>query len=110
MIKMVALVKRKEDMKRNEFIRYLVNTHAPLEKKWPGLLKYVISSDIRFSNVNKKEYDGLAELWFKDENTLNMALESPERKISREDFQKFVKEVEIIVTKEHIILDKIKNL
>ena len=79
-------------------------------KKWPGLLKYVISSDIRFSNVNKKEYDGLAELWFKDENTLNMALESPERKISREDFQKFVKEVEIIVTKEHIILDKIKNL
>ena len=54
MIKMVALVKRKEDMKRNEFIRYWVNTHAPLEKKWPGLLKYVIISDIRFSNVNKK--------------------------------------------------------
>ncbi len=106
MIKMVAVVKKKEGMERNEFVKYWLDVHAPLEKKWPGLKKYVISPAIGAPGGGEPEYDGLAELWFEDEDALKKALESQERKISREDFLKFVGKASMMITKEHVVLDK----
>lgn len=108
MIKMVAMVNRKEGMERNEFIDYWLNIHAPLEKKWPGLKRYVISITTSAPGGGEPEYDGIAELWFEDDDALKKALESRERQISREDFLKFVGRASIIFTKEHVILDEEK--
>ncbi len=90
MIKMVAMVKKKEGMETGEFVRYWIEVHAPLEAKWPGLKRYVISPAIGAPGGGEPEYDGVAELWFEDEQAMNEALASPERQISREDFLKFV--------------------
>jgi uncharacterized protein (TIGR02118 family) len=105
MIKMVAMVKKKEEMERGEFIRYWLEVHAPLEAKWPGLKKYVISPAIGAPGGDEPEYDGVAELWFEDEKAMNKALESPERQVSREDFLKFVGGATMMVTEEYVILD-----
>lgn len=109
MIKMVAMVKKKREMSKEDFVRYWLEVHAPLEKKWPGLKKYVISTTTGAPGGGEPEYDGLAELWFDDENALNTALASNERQISREDFLKFVESAKIILTQEHIIHDEIKK-
>ncbi len=109
MIKIVATVKRKEGMGRDEFVKYWLDVHAPLEKKWPELKKYVISTTIGAPGGGEPEYDGIAELWFEDEDALKRALESPERRISREDFLKFVGKASMIITEEHVVLDKLKG-
>ncbi len=110
MIKMVAMIKRKDNMGREEFNKYWLEVHAPLEKKWPGLKKYVISTTIgAVAPAGEPEYDGIAELWFEDEAALKKALESQERKISREDFLKFVGKAAMIVTEEHVIHDEIEG-
>jgi uncharacterized protein (TIGR02118 family) len=106
MIKMVAMVKRKEGMAKDEFIRYWLEVHAPLEKIWPGLKRYVISPAIGAPGGGEPEFDGVAELWFENEEAMNRALESPERQVSREDFLKFVGGATMLVTKEHVILDE----
>lgn len=106
MIKMIAVVKRKDGMGREEFNKYWLEVHAPLEKKWPGLKKYIISTVIGVPGGGEPEYDGVAELWFEDEDALKKALESRERQISREDFLKFVGKASMIITKEHVILDE----
>lgn len=109
MIKMIAVVKRKEGMGREEFNKYWLEVHAPLEKKWPELKKYIISTAIGAPGGGEPEYDGIAELWFEDEAALKKALESVERKISREDFLKFVGKASMFITREYVILDKIEG-
>lgn len=108
MIKMVALVSKKREMPKEEFIRYWLEVHAPLEKKWPGLKKYVISVATGAFGGGP-EYDGMAELWFEDEKALNAALASEERRLSREDFMKFIGSAKIMLTEEHVITDEIKK-
>lgn len=108
MIKMVALVNKKKDMDKEDFVRYWLDIHAPLEKKWPGLKRYVISTTVKVLGGEGLEYDGVAELWFEDEDALNVALASKERAVSREDFLKFVDNAKVIITEEHVIHDQIK--
>lgn len=109
MIKMVALVNKKESMSREDFVRYWIDVHAPLEKKWPGLERYVISTTLKVLGGEGPDYDGMAELWFEDEDALNAALASQERQVSREDFLKFVKSAKIIVTEEHVVHDRLRG-
>jgi uncharacterized protein (TIGR02118 family) len=110
MIKMVALVNKKRDLNNKDFVRYWLDIHAPLEKKWPGLKRYVISTTVGvFGGSDKPEYDGVAELWFNDEDALKVALASEERAISREDFLKFVDNAKIMITKEYVIHDEINK-
>jgi uncharacterized protein (TIGR02118 family) len=104
MIKMVALVNKKGDMTKEEFEKYWIEVHASLEAKWPGLKKYIISTTTRSLGKKEARYDGMAELWFDDEESLKKALESREREVSKEDFQKFVESAEIFLTKENIIV------
>ncbi len=106
MIKMVAMVKKKEGMETGEFVRYWIEVHAPLEAKWPGLKRYVISPAIGAPGGGEPEYDGVAELWFEDEQAMNKALASPERQVSREDFLKFVGGATMMVTEEHVIVEE----
>jgi uncharacterized protein (TIGR02118 family) len=79
-----------------------------LEKKWPGLKRYVISTTVGALGDGRAEYDGMAELWFEDRAALNRALASEEREISKKDFLTFVGGAKIFLTEEHVILDKKK--
>jgi uncharacterized protein (TIGR02118 family) len=108
MIKMVALVRKKREMSKEDFRRYWLEVHAPLEKKWPGLKKYVIS--VAAGGFEEEaEYDGMAELWFEDEKALKKALASEERRASREDFIRFVGGAKIMLTEEYVIINEMNK-
>lgn len=105
MIKMVALVNKKKNVGKEDFLRHWLEVHAPLERKWPNLKKYVISSVIGGLGNEAPDYDGMAELWFDDEESLKEALASRERQSSREDFLTFVENIRVMITREYVIHD-----
>lgn len=71
MIKMIALLKRRPELSRTEFVKHWRETHGPLARGIPGLRRYIQSHivgersrpDIPDISV---EVDGIAELWFDD--------------------------------------------
>jgi uncharacterized protein (TIGR02118 family) len=66
MIKTIAIASRKSDMTHEEFIKYWRTTHAALVKKlWPGLKKYV-QSEIIVPPGQKREFDGIVEMYYDD--------------------------------------------
>lgn len=68
-IKMIALLQRRPELSRAEFIRHWRETHGPLAQGIPGLRRYIQSHlvaersrpDIPDLPV---DVDGIAELWF----------------------------------------------
>jgi len=78
MVKMIALLTRKEGLSHEDFVRHWEGTHAPLAHGVPGLRRYVQSHivgeqtrpDIPTTAV---EVDGIAELWFDDKAALEGA-------------------------------------
>jgi len=76
MVKLVAVIRKREETMPDEFLRYWREVHAPIVARLPGLRRYVISPAI--GRGAGPEYDGIAELWFDDRESLERALASPE--------------------------------
>ena len=67
MIKVIAVLHKRADMSREEFVRYWRDVHAPLVKKMPGLRRYVINPALEAHPKGAPlAFDGVAELWFDD--------------------------------------------
>ena len=71
MIKVLALLKKKADLSRAEFITYYENRHAPLILSlFPDIADYrrnfVDRSDAVESGVAAIDFDCVTELWFAD--------------------------------------------
>ena len=65
-MKLIALLKAKPGMTREEFARRWVDGHAPLTLKFPNLKGYRINVAIEEYQELEGElpYDGTAELWW----------------------------------------------
>jgi len=65
-VKLIALLKAKPGMTREEFARRWVDGHAPLTLKFPNLKGYRINVAIEEYQELEGElpYDGTAELWW----------------------------------------------
>jgi uncharacterized protein (TIGR02118 family) len=104
MVKIVTLIKRKAGMSKEDFSEYWANVHAPLamsEKGPPGFRRYAQVDRLRtpvvgeagFEHLQDAEFDGIAEMWFDDWDSLNDCLTfffGDEGKAVREDMDKFV--------------------
>lgn len=89
MIKYVGIVTRRPGMSRAEFLRYWQEVHGPLAAALPGLRRYVQNPPLEIPG-RESRYDGLAELWFDDLESLRAALRSPEGQRLRADEQQFI--------------------
>jgi len=80
-IKLVFCLRRKPDLSREEFQRYWREHHAPLVRQHAsalGIRRYVqlhsiddaISSAVAGPRRSPEPFDGVAELWFDDLETL----------------------------------------
>ena len=79
MIKRFVILRRKPSMSVAEFRHYWENVHGPLIAKIPGLRKYTqyhVQSE-RLDN-NDPPVDGIAELWFDNEDAQKAAYATPE--------------------------------
>lgn len=72
MVKMIAMVKKKEGLTVEEFAQYWYQKHAPLALKiapqsvTAGWKKYLQNYAVSFNGESHAPYDGVAELYFSD--------------------------------------------
>jgi uncharacterized protein (TIGR02118 family) len=89
-------------MDDDESRRYLLNVHAPLAKKMPGVRRYVMNIVQRPPN-REPDYHALAELWFDDRESMKKTFSSPEGEITQKDTEAFAAKMMTLFIDEHEI-------
>jgi uncharacterized protein (TIGR02118 family) len=106
MIKLVYCITKKTGLTDEEFFRYWKSVHGPIGARIPRLRKLVQSHRLTLpGDRNRPDYDGMAELWFDDVETLLAARQSPEWRASSEDEANFIDQSKVayFVSEEHPI-------
>ena len=104
MIKAIYFIKRKPGMDVAAFQKYWLSTHAEIVKKVPQLRGYVQCHTL-LSGYRKGApvYDGVAELWFDDIETMRRIAELPRSKAAQADDYNFIAmPMDFILTREHV--------
>lgn len=107
MIKLIALLKRKPGLTREEFADRWLNDHIKLSSKMPGLRGYRVNIAIDHQPDGdgvEPIYDGTAELWWDSVEAMEAAFDSPEGKIAGEDADQFAELRIHIYTEEHFVV------
>jgi uncharacterized protein (TIGR02118 family) len=84
-IKVIVLLSRRSDMTREDFDRYLRETHLPMVVRMPGLRGLVLNWVLPDPNGPVPAYDAVAEDLFDDAQAMGAAFASPEGKAVVED-------------------------
>jgi uncharacterized protein (TIGR02118 family) len=84
-VKVIVLLPRRSDMSREDFERYMRETHLPLVLRMPGLRRLVVNWVHPDPNGPVPAYEAVAEDWFDDAGAMGAALASPEGKAVVED-------------------------
>lgn len=107
MVKLVAFLKRKAGMSREEFARRWIDVHAPLAAQLPGLRGYRISiATDRQPNGPGQEpaYDGIAELWWDSIEAMEAAFDTDLGRRAGADADEFSSVRIHLYTTEHVIM------
>ncbi|MFC1926664.1 EthD domain-containing protein [Chloroflexota bacterium] len=92
MIKLVAFLKRKPGMSREEFFKYWKENHGPLAVKCFPTFKRYVQNHIIAQPGEEPEYDGIMELWFEDIAGYEAVIDfyqSDAGKVIRDDEERF---------------------
>jgi uncharacterized protein (TIGR02118 family) len=91
MIKLIIAVRfLDDDRSRDEIYRYWEKVHAPIAAKVPEQVRYVQNHLSGRRLIDNVELDGVAELWFEDDASMDRALASAEWAETFEDAGTFV--------------------
>jgi uncharacterized protein (TIGR02118 family) len=109
MVKLIYCITRKPGLSIAEFQRYWRETHAPIAARIPGVRRYVqchLLPQLYYGD-NAPAYDGAAELWFDDLESMRQAMRSPEVQAAREDERNFIDHSKVfaIVTEENVVVE-----
>ena len=102
MFKLIILLTKKQAMSDDEFKRYLLEIHAPLAKKMPGIIRYVMNIVQRPPN-REPDYHAVAELWFDSREEMRKAFSSPQGELTQKDTEKFTSKTVTLFIDEHEI-------
>ena len=107
MLKLIYCISKKAGMTETEFFDYWRNVHGPIGARIPGLRKLVQSRRIWIAGDRPGDFDGVAQLWFDDDQSLMAARQSAEWKASTEDERNFIDHTRVayLVTEEQLIAD-----
>lgn len=104
MIKMIAFVKKKPELSREEFVRLWVEEHTKLSKVL-GMKGYRINVAIEPQpGGNQAPYDGTAEIWWEDLESMQAALSSSQGLLAAKDTERFCERLEFVYTEEFVII------
>lgn len=91
MIKMIGLMKRRDGMPVEEYQAYWRDVHAPFIAATPGLRRYVQTHPIvELYDTHPPAYDGMAEAWFDDLESMAAAQASAEWQAAVKDAPNFM--------------------
>jgi len=104
-VKLIALLKAKPGMTREQFENRWVKEHAPLTLKFKNLKGYRINIAIEEYQEIEGDlpYDGTAELWWDSIEEMKEDFESPEALKAVADADEFTILRTHIYTREHIL-------
>lgn len=91
MHKVIAIVRKRPDLTRAEFLRIWQVEHPPLVWALPGVVRYVQNPSIE--HREPWPYDGLGEIWFESKRAIAAAFETDEAARLRAHEAEFVDEV-----------------
>ncbi len=109
MIKLVYCITKKAGLTDKEFFHYWLEKHGRIGARIPGLRRLVQSHRLTVvGNNHQPDYDGVAELWFDDVDSLLAARQSSEWKASTEDEAHFVDHAKVayLITEEHVVFSE----
>ena len=106
MIKVLAVLYKRPDMSREEFVRYWREVHAPLASGMEGVRRYVINPTREAFAMGEPSFDGLAELWFDDAAAARAAFASPVGIATTQDVAMFAQpeKTQIVIAEEITIV------
>ena len=99
MIKVVAVVKAKDGMTRDEFLIAWRNDHPAYVRKLPGIRRYTQSPAV--DHRKSWPYSGMAELWFESVAEVKTAFAGDEAAVLFEHEEQFLGSVEWFLADEH---------
>ena len=111
MIKLISLLTRKPGLTHEQFVQHWLNIHGPLAHAVPGVRRYVQSHilgtrtrpDIAETAV---EVDGIAELWYDDQDAAARAAATPEMRRLTDDGALFIGRIKTWVVEERQIIPR----
>lgn len=74
MIKVMALMKRREGMAFDDFRKWIMEDHVAFARNLPGLHKY--TSNVLRAENGDAPFDGVSEMYFEDEAAMAAAFAS----------------------------------
>lgn len=107
MVKIVYCITKKPGLSDAEFHRYWKEVHGPIAARIPSVRRYIQSHALaRGAEIRPTDYDGVAELWFDDMDSLLAAATSPQALAAIEDEKNFIdhSKTAFFVAEEHQIL------
>jgi uncharacterized protein (TIGR02118 family) len=90
-VKIVALIRRKPELSRDEFLHFWQQEHPPYVQALPGIRKYVQNAAV--DGYREWAYDGAAELWFDSVRAVAIAFDSEAAEPMREHEAAFIGEL-----------------
>jgi uncharacterized protein (TIGR02118 family) len=98
MVKVIALIRRRDDIDRAEFLRHWQIDHPAYVRRLRGIRRYVQNPGIEHRRA--WPYDGVAELWFDSVRDVAAAFDSPEADEMREHEERFIGVLEWLLADE----------
>lgn len=109
MLKMIALLKRRDDVTPEQFVQHWLEVHGPLARTVPQIRRYVQSHILSTSSRPDipdipVEADGIAELWFDDAAALEEAAGTEAMQRLLADGATFIGEIKTFLVSECSII------
>ena len=99
-LKVVALVKKRPELNRDEFVRLWVDEHTRVSVPL-GMSPYRINIVTDTPDGREPVYDGSAEMYWPSRAALDAALGSDQGMLAGTDTERFASEVTLLIVDEH---------
>lgn len=110
-VKSIGLLGRKDGLTRQQFADHWRNIHAPMGKNYPQIRRYHINNVVEALTPSdapswglRDSIDGIAEIWFDDQETRKQYGTSPQALEWRADGALFIGRIFPFVVEENIII------
>jgi len=103
MLKVISLLKRKEDMSFEDFRKWALEEHPPLGKKLPGIRKYRMS--VVLEDNPDLPCDAVSEFWFDDDAARQAAFATEAGKAAGGDAAAHCSSRTHLLTEEKVIIE-----
>lgn len=107
MVKLIALLKRKSGISREDFAKRWLEEHTKLSSQLPGLLEYRINTALQHQPEGddlEPLYDGTAELWWESIEAMEASFASELGKRAGADADEFCDVRLHLYSEEHFIV------